>query len=188
MSKGNLSIVEKHFIRRMAIFFIVQLIMLLTFVYCFVHSQPINVNNVKTINIVVEDTRIRYHARSSNQLFLYSGSERFLLTEPATQEELTATELYDRVSIGDKLRISYVEIWLLLYGKTNLVVEAQSDAEVYRALNSYNLNKHGISNFIIIVGILIEIVCIGIVIVYVCLNKKTARQIGKKIKRLHHKS
>lgn len=189
MKKGKFSVVEKHFIRRLFVFGIVQLFILLTFAYCFVHSQPIDANKVKTTNIVVEDARIRHHGKQqANQLLIYSDSDRFLLTDPAKQEELTATELYDTVSVGDKWHISYIETWFILYGKTNLVVEAQNEATVYRTLDSYNQSKHGVTVFVVVIGLLLEIIYFGVVFISFWLNRKTVQQIGKKTKRNSCKS
>ena len=75
MKNGKFSIVEKHFIRRIFNFFLLQTLMILVFLYCFDISRPVGENDIKQVVVTVEDTRFIDGVRH-DKLMTYFSCER----------------------------------------------------------------------------------------------------------------
>ncbi len=179
--KLRFSVVEKKTLRTLIVFVVIQLVIIFVFVRLFRSSQQINIEDVKQIDITVDDT-YRFWTRHDSWLIVLSDSTDYLFASPPTDEESSLHEIYKSIHKGDKLSLMYQEIYNFL-GKTNLVVDARSETQTFRTFEAYNKGKEGLPLFVIILSSVIEIAFIGIVFVSVWLDRNILKGIYRKIKR-----
>lgn len=182
MKKGKFSVVEKHFIRRIFNFFLLQILMILVFLYCFDISRPVGENDIKQVVVTVEDTRFIDEVRH-DKLFVYSGADRYAFYRSNSRDDLYVRQLYETINVGDQLHLSYTEILHIFFGKVNLIVDAKNETQTYRTIEAYNQSKHGLFYFVIIVGILVEITFIFVVFLEIRFEKKKIKGIVQKTKK-----
>lgn len=182
MKKVKLSIVEKHLIRRAFLFCLLQIVMVALFIYCVQVSRPAESEDIQQTEIIVDDTRF-FDLYRNDQLFLYSGSDRYVFYRSHTRDDFSPSELYKTIDVGDKLYLSYIEHPHIFLLKINLIVEARTATETYRTLEAYNRSKQELIYVVIIVGILFEAAFIGWVWFCVWIDKKKIQELFKKLKK-----
>lgn len=178
MKKVVFSIVEKRFIRSMFILCFVQILIIFTFIRMFNIGQPIGTHDTKQTDIIVEDI---YLISTPKELWLViiADSEKYLFESHSIFDKYSLEELNKLISKGDKLSLMYYEEYIY-FRKTNLIVDARTEAENYRTLEEYNCVKQGVPVFVVIIFSIIEIVFVGIVFIYVRLNYSILKGINKK--------
>ena len=145
----------------------------------FICSQPISVNDTKQIEITVDDIFFVRVPRE-NWLVVVSDSTKYLFKSRLTFEECSVDELYESISEGNKLSLKYYEEYNIL-GKSNLVVDARTESEIYRTIEGYNQSKQGVTTLVVIIFSIIELVFIGIICLYVWLNHNIIKGIYRKV-------
>ena len=180
MKKVMFSIVEKRLIRSILILELVQILILIAFIRMFNIGQPISTNDTKQSDIIVEDI---YLISTSKELWLViiADSEKYVFESHSTFDTYSLEELNESISKGDKLSLRYYEGYVA-FRKTNLVVDARTETELYRTLEEYNSGKQGVPIFVIVLFSIIEIVFVGIIFVYGWLNYSVFKEVCRKIK------
>ncbi|MBQ8880514.1 MAG: hypothetical protein IJY69_06725 [Clostridia bacterium] len=184
MKKIKVSLVEKTKIFRMVtIFALVQLIIGIIFVNMLIGSQKINENDTKQIDITVDDMyKFRVPMAKTYWLVIVSDSSQYLFHSRSTLKEYSVSELNEAISIGSKLSLMYKEEDGI-FGKTNLVVDARDETEIYRTIEEYNRGRQGVSFFVIVIFSIIEVIFVGIIAIYVWINYNVFKGFYKKIKK-----
>lgn len=124
-------------IRQLFAIIVLQLIIIFIGFSLWDASQPINDNNsdIFHIQITVDDT---VYERSINQYLFYivSDEERYYFSNSGVvSDNLSNRELYESVSVGDTLQIAYYENHNL-FGVRKWVVDARTETQIYRSLES----------------------------------------------------
>ena len=182
MTTIKLSSVEKNFLRTAIVLAIIQLTIISLFVYVLISSLQFNENELKHIDITVDDV-YSVQIMREKRLIVISDSVKYTFRSPSFySEEYSVSKLHDAVSVGDKLSLTYCES-RGLWRKSNIVVEARSDTEIYRCTEGFIRNRQGIPAFASIVFPITEAVFAGIVAVYVWIEIRTLRGLWRKMKK-----
>lgn len=181
MKKVMFSIVEKRLIRTMLILGFVQILIMFTFIRMFNIGQPISTHDTKQTDIIVEDIYLISTIREQ-WLVIVADSEKYLFESHSIFDTYSVEELNKSIFKGDNLSLRYYEEYNI-WGKTNSIVDARTETEIYRTLEEFNCAKQGVTVFVVIVFSIIEIVFVGVVFVYVWLNYRIFKGVYKKIKK-----
>lgn len=181
MIKLKLSIAEKKSISFFVMCALIEIIIILLVSNAIASFCPLQIQDTKQIEIVVEDVFYDY-GRVSSRLVLTSGSEKYYIHNRSSEEEYSIRQLKEMITIGDRLILNYCEE-RNLWGKYNSVVNAQTETEVFRSIDNFNNDQKIGSIILIIVLIFIELFLCLYVILYTFLNKNTIRSLLRKITR-----
>ena len=173
--KLRFSVVEKKTLRMLIVFVVIQLVIIFISVSFFRDSQPTSIEDVKRVDIVVDDAYCLPVMRE-NRLYVVSDSITYVFTSRPGAKEYSVSQIYKSIHEGDRLSLMYKETSSIL-GKVNFVVDARSETEIYRTLDGYNNGKKDLPLFVIIFSSVIEIAFIGIVLVSVWLDRSTFKSI-----------
>lgn len=189
MRKIKFSLEEKKTVRAIVVFVLIQFLIILVFVRALNMSRPIKAKDTKQIDITVEDTYcIRLGRRYSENLFVVvADSKKYWFEYHRSFDKYSVDQLYQSISEGDKLHLTYYETSYIVFGNVNVVVDAQTETETYRSFESYNQAKRGLPTLVAIVFSIIELVFVAIVLLYVWLKKNTVRELCNKVKKCINK-
>ena len=173
----------KNIIKTYIPFLFVQLLFLLLFIRIFSISQPIDISETIQIDIVVEDIRWVDRFRD-NEMAVVADSTEYFFKSRATPNEPSIHELYNTISKGDKLSLTYYESDRYLFrGKTNVVVSARTETETYRSLEEFNRGRQGTGSFVIALLSAVELLFIGFTSFIVWCDRKTIRNAYRNAKK-----
>ncbi len=175
------SIVEKKVIRSMLILCFVQILIVVAFIRIFNVGQPISTHDTKQTDIIVEDIHL-ISTRRDAWLVIIAGSEKYLFERHSSFDTYPWEQLNKSISKGDKISLRYYEGYTI-FGRSNWIVEARTETEIYRTLEEYNRAKQGVSIFVVIIFIIIEIVYALIAFVYIRVNRNIFKGLCRKIKK-----
>jgi len=179
--KLRFSVVEKKTLRMLILFVVIQLVIIFISVSFFRDSQPTSIEDVKRVDIVVDDA-YRLQILRENRLYVVSDSTTYVFTSRPGAKEYSVNQIYKSIHEGDRLFLMYKET-SGIFGKVNFVVDARSETEIYRTFEGYNNGKKGLPLIIVIASAVIEIAFIGIVFVSVWLDRSTFKSICRKMKK-----
>lgn len=179
MKKNKFSLVEIKLLRTVIIFFLMQLLLIFAFTHVLAGSKQININDTKQISITVDDIYC-FRVPRENWLFVVSDSTKYLFMGRSTFDEYSVNELYNSISKGDHLSLICYESDSIVLGKVNIIVDARTETEIYRAFEEYNRGKQGVPAFVVSVFSIIELVFVGIIFIYVWLNHNIIRGVYRK--------
>lgn len=184
MKKMKLSVVEKKLLCTMLAFILIQMLIVFGFARFLNSSQPVDIQDIKQIDIVAEDISTVRVPRE-NWLIVVADSEQYVFENHSWHEEYSVNELYDSISEGDRLSLMYYESRNLFLGKANMVVDARTETEIYRSIEEYNRGKVGLPAAVaaIFSVSVIELFYIGVVAVYIWLNQNIIKRLYRKIKK-----
>ena len=190
MRKIKFSLEEKKIVRAIVVFVLIQFLIILVFVRELNMSRPIKAKDTKQIDITVEDTYcIRLGTRYSENLFVVvADSEKYWFEYHRFFDKYSVDQLYQSISEGDKLHLTYYETSYILFGNVKVVVDAQTEIETYRSFESYNQAKRGLPTLVTIIFSIIETFFAAIILLYVWLNKNTVKILCKKLKKCINKN
>lgn len=181
MKKRKYSKEEKKIIRNLILFLFVQVLCMQLCFYCWNACQPIDINDTKQVDIIVDKA---YETISGRRQVMYvvADSEYYMFTAPGFFEEYTVGELNDRISEGDHLSLIYYEGYSF-FQKVNHVIDARSETEVFRSLENYYRGKQGIPAFGVIICVIIESLFLTLFVMYVTSHSVAIKIIYKKIRK-----
>ena len=182
MKKINLSTAEKKMIRKAAVFALIQVLIVCFFIRFLNTSKPIDLADIKYVNITVDDAYLVNMSHKETWLIIVSQSTKYVFEHHTFYDEYSVYELHEEISKGDYLSLSYYDEYTLL-GKTNLIVELQNETKRYRSLEEYNRSKDGLPIASIILFIVAEFLLVGVEILYVCINYNVIIYFYRKIKK-----
>ena len=185
MKKFKLSLGEKKCIRGFVVVLLIQLLLILTFVRMWDNSQQLNISDTKQVNITVEDMYIVHLTKRGSRLIVIAESTRYRFPPPSTSREHSVHELYDSISKGDQLSLCYYEA-SGLFQKVNCVVDARSDAEIYRSLDEFNRGKQGLHTFLVIFYAVVQLIFTGIVLLFIWNRYNVLKGLCRKLKKRRH--
>lgn len=183
MKKIHLSAIELKLIKTFLFFVFIQLLIVVVFVYLFNISQPININDTNKVNITVDDAYLVTRPRQTTWMVVVADSIEYVFTNSGTLEEYSTTEIYESISNGDQLSLVYYEMNVVLFGKTNIIVDAHTENTIYRSFDEYNRGRDGTSIYILITFFVIELVFVGAFLLNVWLNHNIVKDLFRKTKR-----
>ena len=120
---------------------IIQSLILIGFLVLLNKSQPVNITKATQRNIVVEtvDYGRKYN---ESRLYVYENSIEYRFSRGALSNEYDSLfDISKAIHEGDRITITYIEKRGILT-KTNLVIDAFSEDEVYLSYRQYNSDKH----------------------------------------------
>ena len=140
---------------------IIQILILTCFIVILGMSQPADITNATQCKIVVKsvDYRRRYNESS---LYVYDDSAGYKFSKGAlTAEYPGVSDISKAIEKGDVLTITYIEE-KSVFGKTNLVIDAFSEDEVYLSYHQYNSEKQIVRIIVSVFFAVFELVFIAI--------------------------
>lgn len=184
MKKIKLSSAEKRLMRFYILCIIGKLLIIQLFLTALIGLRPIKLEDTKQIDIVVEDIYIdRFR---SQRMVLFSDSEAYIINNRSSKDEYSISQLEELIFIGSELSLNYCEERYIWGEKYNLIVNAQTEEEVYRSINSFNENsKNGSQTLLIILIISDLFFCFGIIL-HTIDNKNIIKQLFKKYRKQRH--
>ena len=184
MKKIKYSVVEKKLIRNVFISVLIQVLIIAMFFMAFNTSHPIDITDTKQAEITVDDTYCRFTGRrlTTTWLVISENSTEYIFSSLEPSAEYSVNELYESISVGDRLSLRYYETFNIL-GKINLIVDARTENETYRTLEEYNNSKQGVDIAVIIVFSVIEVLFCVVAVLFFAFNKNTRKSICRKIKK-----
>lgn len=183
MKKSKFSLAEKKLLHMVIVLVFIQLLIAFAFAYMLINSRQININETHQASINV-DNIYYYRIAKENKLLVISDSKYYLFTNRSTLKEHSVHDIYESISLGDQLSLTYYETHSIIWGKCNIVVGAHSETEIYRSLSEYNRGREGLPLFVIILYSIIELIFSGVVFVYIWLNYTTTKGIYVKVRKL----
>ena len=187
MKKIKYSVVEKKLIRNIFIAALIQVLIIVSFVRLFNASQPVDISDTKQVEIIVEEVYYRTRTRLEDWLIVSDNSTKYILANPGIFPEYTVSELYELISVGDRLFLRYYETFNI-FGKTNyFVVDARTETETYRTLEEYNNSKQGVDIAVIVIFSVFELLFCAGTFIYFALDKNTIKSIYRKVKKVKKK-
>ena len=160
--------VKQKFIRTIILFLFVQLLIFVAFVFIFNSSKPLDLQNKKNTEVLVEKTE--YFNFREPRFYIYSNSEKYYFPNRGVLGQYSNYELYQTISVGDKLSLTYVE-QNSIFNDKKVVIEASSEMKTYFTIEEFQQLYSGTEVFIVIVFSVLEIGYISIVSVYCWFHK-----------------
>lgn len=182
MKKIKFSVIEKRLIGILVLFLLIQFFIIHMIVYYVKNSGPVNVNDTIEVDITIENIYTVKSGKGSHYLVISSNSQ-FYKYRSNRSFDYTVSELYDSLSVGDRISVSYVEKDRFLFGKQNVIVGARQGDTIYRTIEEYNRVNRNIPVLDIILFSIPELIFLGFVFVYVWCNYSTIKGLYKKTKK-----
>lgn len=185
MKKIKYSVVEKKLIRNVFISVLIQVLIIAMFFMAFNTNHPIDITDTEKTEITVDDIyyRITRGRHSTYWLIISENSTEFIFLSLEPSAEYSVNELYESISVGDRLSLRYYETFNIL-GKINLIVDARTETETYRTLEEYNKSKQGVDIAVIVIFSVFELLFCAIVFISFALDKNTIKSIYRKVKKV----
>lgn len=179
--KKKISLAEKRLLRTVIILVLIQLLVIFAFVHLLISSRQVNISDTVRIDITVDDL---YFVRVPKEdwLVIVADNIKYLFMSRSTTKDYSVHELYDSIAKGDRLSIIYYISDNTVLGKYNVIVDARTEAEDYRTLEAYNQGKQGVTVFIAILFVVIELIFAGVTFLYFWLNWSIINSAYKKFK------
>ena len=180
--KMKFSLVEKRLFRIVIVLAFIQVLLIFIFVYMLIHSQQLDIKQTKQISIDVDDMYY-YRTAKEYKLLVVADSKYYLFAGRSTFKERSVHDIYESISIGDQLSLTYYESNSIIWGQVNIVVDANSETETYRTLEEYNRGREGLPVFVVVLCSIIELIFAGVVFIYVWINYGIFKGVYRKIKK-----
>lgn len=181
MRKSKFSLAEGKNIWAIFVLIMIQVIVIFSFVLLWTSSRKIDIEDTKQAAVTVEDLFL-IRAPGEDQLVVVADSTYYLFESRARSEERSVHELYDSISMGDRLALTYYVSGGILRKEVNRVIDARTETEIYRSFEAYNRGRQSVSVFVVILYAVIETVFVGIVFVYVWIHRDQMKSIRRKAK------
>lgn len=181
MRKSKFSLAEGKNIWAIFVLIMIQVIVIFSFVLLWTSSRKIDIEDTKQTAVTVEDLFL-IRAPGEDQLVVVADSTYYLFESRARSEERSVHELYDSISMGDRLALTYYVSGGILRKEVNRVIDARTETEIYRSFEAYNRGRQSVSVFVVILYAVIETVFVGIVFVYVWIHRDQMKSIRRKAK------
>lgn len=176
------SIQEKQIIKSLIVYLLVQLVIISFFAYTFIDSLPVDSDEIKQVDIVVEDT-FYFRLLNSYWLIVYSDSADFFFSSGFTRnKEYSVSEINKSISNGDRLSLMYYEDMTFL-GKQNIVVDAKSGNIIYRSIEAHNDREKTAPLFPVIMFPIVELIFGSYIFIMIRLQTNEIKKIWQKTKR-----
>lgn len=180
--KVKFSVQEKHIIKSLIAYLLVQLVIISFFSYAFIDSLPVDSDEIKQVDIVVEDT-FYFRFLNSYWLIVYSDSSDFLFSSGFTRsKEYSVSEINKSISNGDNLSLMYYKDMTVI-GTMNIVVDAKSGSLVYRSIEAHNGREKTAPLFPIIMFPIVELIFGSYIFIMIRIQTREIKKIWQKIKR-----
>ncbi len=177
--KIKFSIQEKHIIKSLIAYLLVQLVIISFFAYAFIDSLPVDSDEIKQVDIVVEDT-FYFRFLNSYWLIVYSDSSDFLFSSGFTRsKEYSVSEINKSISKGDNLSLMYYKDMTVI-GKMNIVVDAKSCSSVYRSIEAHNGREKTAPLFSIVMFPIVELIFGSYFFIMIRIQTKEIKKIWHK--------
>ena len=170
-----ISLSYKKIIRDILLFVLIQALIICVFIFLMSDNQPININETKLVDVIVDDIYC-FRVRGENWLCLVADSTKYLFFSRVTFADYSVHELYTSISKGDRLSLRYYESNSGLL-KSNIVVDARSETEIYRTLEEYNRATQEGTIGLIIIFLVVELIFVGVFVLYIWWNYKTIKKL-----------
>ena len=180
MKKSKVSVVEKHLIVRFLIVLAIQLIALFAFVRL-LDTSHLDANDIKSAQIVVQDTKHIKITRESWLVIDSSDADRYIFPARPTMSEYSTAQLNDLISKGDVLTVKYIE-GLSLLGNCRFIVDARTEKDVYRSLEEYSRGKEGTDVVIVVSFVILDLIFLSFVALSAWLDRKTIKVFLKRLR------
>lgn len=169
-----------NFNRSLAIFLLVQILLVVLFLWEYNAPGPLSLEDCEHNYITVEKKyTISRKAHSSGMLHISFNDDIYVFSD----SKYSTRELYETISAGESIDVYYVERYDLFSGKFFLVVDARTESNVYIDIELYNKNAQ-VSNLLTIVCFsVIEVVILAILGFYLFIHSNDIKKIFKKLKK-----
>lgn len=135
MRKTNLNIKRVNFFKKLSLFLIVQIIIVILFVLLINTSSPVNENALNKKIISIDKIEYHYVFMSGSHLSFYSEKEKYSFPKfPVLgTNEYSIPDLHDNIAVGDTVYVEYIKD-----GDSNIVIELHKGESFLRTSNGYN--------------------------------------------------
>ena len=168
---------QKRFIRATIMFIVIQILIILLFSFLLIESRPIDSKDMKRLDLVVESIDYK-KVISEYRMDIYSDSVRYSFNSRSILSECSVSELYDKIKVGDRLSIIFFEK-SNLFDKQNLIIDARTETEIYRSVDTYNNGKSSLVTVVIIILCIVEILFFGVLALFIYINRNTIKNFRK---------
>ena len=168
---------QKRFIRATIMFIVIQILIILLFFFLLIESRPIDSKDMKRIDLVVESIDYK-KVISEYRMDIYSDSVRYSFNSRSILSECSVSELYDKIKVGDRLSVIFFEK-SSLFDKQNLIIDARTETEIYRSVDTYNNGKSSLVTVVIIILCIVEILFFGVLALFIYINRNTIKNFRK---------
>ena len=177
--KTNHNLKQTEFGKKSIISFsIVQIVILIFFLWGIYEAKPINISDCTQDLIYVEDTEYS-PAYGEYKFYIYSNETQYEFANLGVSGDYTGKELYDEIQPGEILNIIHVKGYGI-FGNYNLIVDARNDDTVYLDVEMYNFQKEKAFISIFVIFAIIEILYLSILILSIVLNYKGIKVVLRK--------
>ena len=141
----------------MKYFIFIQILIIILFLGCFFSNTPVDESACTTVQVVVED---KIHSRGGriNEVCVCSNGVWYVFHEGGLTEEISMTELYEKINVGDTIEITYTERFRIYGGWYNLVVDAKDDSNSYVDFDLFNSERQSGQIVFNVFFVIIEII------------------------------
>ncbi|MBQ8791472.1 MAG: hypothetical protein IJZ51_09190 [Ruminiclostridium sp.] len=168
---------KKRFIRATIMFIVIQILIILLFSFLLIESRPIDSKDMKRLDLVVESIDYK-KVISEYRMDIYSDSVRYSFNSRSVLSECSVSELYDKIKVGDRLSVIFFEK-SSLFDKQNLIIDARTETEIYRSVDTYNNGKSSIVTVVIIILCIVEILFFGVLALFIYINRNAIKNFRK---------
>lgn len=168
---------KKRFIRATIMFIVIQILIILLFSFLLIESRPIDSKDMKRLDLVVESIDYK-KVISEYRMDIYSDSVRYSFNSRSVLSECSVSELYDKIKVGDRLSVIFFEK-SSLFDKQNLIIDARTETEIYRSVDTYNNGKSSLVTVVIIILCIVEILFFGVLALFIYINRNAIKNFRK---------
>ena len=180
--KVNFSVQEKQIIKSILSLLLIQILIISFFTFVFIDSLPIGSDEIKQIDIVVDNVSF-FKFLKSYWVIVYSDSSSYLFTNVFTDgDEYSVFGIEKELSKGDCLSLMYYED-MTVFGKMNMVVDAKNGDVIYRLFESFRVREKTAPFFSIFFLPVIEILFLLYAFFTISLNIKQIKKIWGKYRK-----
>ena len=180
MRKTNLNIKRMEFIKKLCVFLLIQVALILCFNLIMTYGTG-EIQNPNTSTIIVDQISYEYKFMNGRMFSVFSNGNEysFLKIAVADTNEYSMQELFENISIGDELVIDYVE-----NRSSYLIIGARKNGEVLRSIEEYNKFAKKQHILGVIAFVTIELIFVAVFILFVILYGKGLKLFKKRTQKV----
>ena len=129
--RGN---IKNKFILFVIKILLIQTIIVLIVIFLINYAKPVAKSELISSNIVISEIYYPFSgSKVGNQLYIWDNNKKYIFNSGSISD-YSSWELYNILSIGDKLNILYYEDNIT---SKNIILEAKSNETTYRSYENY---------------------------------------------------
>ena len=172
LMKNILRILKDDFLKRLLLFLLCQIILMLLFLAVLLSSIPPDRVDIKTETIIVN--RLWLSTRPTTTLSIYTNQGIYKIDSAISDNDFSCSKIRDSVSVGDSLDIMYYSGYSW-FRPANWIVDVRTESTTYRSIDNFYARKNFLPTTILVVGLLVEILYLGCTFCYFALIRQNIK-------------